>query len=116
MVVKGLNSYSVMLYAKGEGEGAGIINLKCHNYRLELIFNTLDTNPPNTYNPDYKVGRSYLPFDQYQHYLDLVRNEKPIRVKFLTRHTSAPPVFIVSCGEEPPGEGEPPLKRKPKRK
>ena len=49
MITKGLNSYSVSLHAKGAGEGTGIINLKCHNYTLQLIFNTLDTNPPNTF-------------------------------------------------------------------
>ena len=37
-----------------------------------------DPMPVNTYNATTKLGVAYQCFSQYQHYLDLVRNEKPI--------------------------------------
>ena len=37
-----------------------------------------DALPANTYSDETKVGVAYQLFSQYQYYLDLIRNEKPI--------------------------------------
>lgn len=58
----------------------------------------------NLFNATYKIGAAYQPFSQYQHYLDLIRNEKPIRVTFSIE--DSPPTFVVYCSRETPGEGE----------
>ena len=58
----------------------------------------------NSYNETRKIGVAYQRFSQNQHYLDLVRNEKPISVTF--RPENSPPNFVVYCASEPPGDGE----------
>jgi len=47
---------------------------------------------------------AYQPIAQFEHYLDLIRNEKPISVTF--RPEDSPPTFVVYCAGETPGEGE----------
>jgi hypothetical protein len=47
--------------------------------RFHIRFLHPDSIPiENRYNPDIKVGTSYLPYSQYIWYIDLLRNEKPI--------------------------------------
>jgi len=89
-----------------EGKQQGIIALTCANgHGLRLYFrDPRDTLPPNTFNTATKTGTAHQPFSMYQHYLDLLRNERPIRVIFTT--TVSPPVFVVRTGVEFPGEGE----------
>jgi hypothetical protein len=58
----------------------------------------------NSYNESSKIGLAYQPISQYANYLDLIRNEKPIYVTF--RPEDSPPIFVVYCASEPPGEGE----------
>ena len=103
--VKVLTSYDAMLYP-GEGQQFGRINLNCfEDYKLYLIF--LDPSEPlatDSYNATTKVGVAHMYFHKYPHFLDLVRNEKPIAVTF--RPEDTPPTFVVWCTLEPPGEGE----------
>jgi len=102
--MEGVQRYDAFLYPN-EGRQNGRINLYCEDNRLYLIFrDPSDTLPPNTYNSTSKIGVAYQPFSQFQHYLDLIRNEKPIWVTF--RPYDTPPVFVVYCASEPPGEGE----------
>jgi len=102
--IKTLHRYDAFLYLNG-GKQDGRINLYCDDQKLYLIFRHLsDALPPNTYNATTKIGVAYQSFSQYQHFLDLVRNEKPIMVTF--RPEDKPPTFVVYCAGEPPGEGE----------
>ena len=96
--------YSAFLYPN-EGKQSGRLNLYCSNNKLYLIFrDPSDALSSNTYNAATKIGVAYQPFGQFQHYLDLVRNEKPICVTFRTE--DRPPNFVVYCASEPPGDGE----------
>ncbi len=62
------------------------------------------TLSPNTFSAATKIGVAYQPIAQFEHYLDLIRNEKPISVTF--RPEDSPPTFVVYCAGETPGEGE----------
>ena len=96
--------YSAFLYPNA-GKQEGRINLYCEESKLYLIFrDPADSLASNTYNESNKIGVAYQPINQYQNYLDLVRNEKPIRITF--RPEDTPPRFVVYCSSEPVGEGE----------
>jgi hypothetical protein len=102
--VKTLTRYDAFLYPN-EGKQSGRINLYCDDHKLYLIFrHPGDALSANTYDATSKIGVAFQTFSQYQHYLDLVRNEKPIYVTF--RPEDTPPGFVVYCASEPPGEGE----------
>ena len=102
--IKTLQRYSAFLYP-GKRENEGRINLYCGDQRLYLIFHSsLDEMQDNSYNESAWVGVAYEEFSRFQHYLDLVRNEKPIYVTFSPEVT--PPAYVVYCASEPPGEGE----------
>ena len=102
--IKTLVRYDAFLYPN-EGKQSGRINLYFDDHRLYLIFrHPSESLSSNTYNAASKIGVAYQTFTQYQYYLDLVRNEKPIFVTF--RPEDTPPTFVVYCASEPPGEGE----------
>lgn len=102
--IKAAVRYDAFLYPN-EGKQGGRINLYCEDNKLYLIFHDpRDVLSPNTYNTTAKIGIAHQPFSQFQHYLDLIRNEKPIWVTF--RPEDRPPTFVVYCAGEPPGEGE----------
>jgi len=102
--IEAVARYDAFLYPN-EGKQSGRINLYCKDSKLYLIFrHPSDTLPPNTYDAASKIGVAYQSFSQFQHYLDLVRNEKPIWVTF--RPEDRPPTFVVYCASELPGEGE----------
>lgn len=102
--IKTLESYSAFLYPNA-GKQSGRINLNFDDHKLYLIFrHPTEALPPNTYDGASKTGVAYQAFSQFQYYLDLIRNEKPILVTF--RPEDTPPTFVVYCGSEPPGEGE----------
>ena len=102
--IKTLVRYDAFLYPNA-GKQNGRINLHCTDHKLYMIFrHPSDALSPNSYNANNKIGVAYQTFSQYQHYLDLVRNEKPIYVTF--RPEDTPPNFVIYCAGEPPGEGE----------
>lgn len=102
--IKTLETYSAFLYPY-EGEQIGRINLYCGDHKLYLKFlPSSDALPSNTFDATNKIGMAYQPFSRFQYYLDLVRNEKPIKVTF--RPKDKPPTYVVYCSYEPPGEGE----------
>src|SRR5262245_35117773 len=102
--IKTLQRYDALLYPN-EGKQSGRINLYCEDHKLYLIFrHPSDPLSPNNYDAGAKIGVAHQPFSQYEHYLDLARNEKPIFVTF--RPEDTPPTFVVYCASEPPGEGE----------
>lgn len=104
--VKTCEHYSAFLYPNGS-PGVARINLYCRDgQKLYLMFQEPKDGslPSNTYNESAKVGVAYVPLSQYPNYIDLVRNEGPIRVTF--RPNDAPPRFVVYASQEEPGEGE----------
>lgn len=102
--IKVLTRYDAFLYPNG-GKQSGRINLYCDDHKLYLLFrDPSDPASPNTFNAASKIGVAYQPIVQFEHYLDLIRNEKPISVTF--RPEDAPPSFVVYCAGETPGEGE----------
>ncbi|MEW6491997.1 MAG: hypothetical protein AB1589_05530 [Cyanobacteriota bacterium] len=102
--IETVNQYTPFLYPN-QGKRSGRINLYCNTSKLYLIFADPSVPmSPNSYSPDTKIGVAYQPFEQYQHYLDLLRNEGPISITF--RPEDSPPSFVVYSGSEPPGEGE----------
>jgi hypothetical protein len=103
-LIKTLTRYDAFLYPD-KGKQNGRINLYCDDYKLYLLFNDpSEALPANTFNTTTKIGLAYQPIAQFERYLDLIRNEKPIRVTF--RPEDAPPTFVVYCAGETPGEGE----------
>lgn len=102
--IKTLSSYAAFLYPNG-GKQRGRINLYCGDHKLYIIFvDPSETLSNNSFNTNNKIGVAYQPFNLYAQYLDLIRNEKPIRVTF--RPEDSPPTFVVYCSGETPGEGE----------
>jgi hypothetical protein len=101
---KTLQRYDAFL-SPNQGKQHGRINLSFDDHKLYLFFmDPADPLPVNSYNATEKIGVAYQRFSQYPHYLDLVRNEKPISVVF--RPETTPPTFVVYCAGEVPGEGE----------
>lgn len=101
---KNLSQYSAFLYPNG-GKQRARINLYCDDHKLYLNFlDPSEALSPNTFDANYKTGVAYQPISQFDTYLDLIRNEKPIRVTF--RPEDTPPSFVVYCSGETPGEGE----------
>lgn len=101
--IKTLQRYDAFLYPN-QGKQSGRINLYCDDHKLYLIFSDpADPLAPNSFDAATKTGVAYQRFSQYQPFLDLVRNEKPISVTF--RPEDRPPSFIVYCAGETPGEG-----------
>jgi len=101
--VKTLTSYAAFLYPNGKQSGR--INLYAGDHKLYILFvDPSETVSKNSFNATNKIGIAYLPFGLYEHYLDLIRNEKPIRITF--RPEDSPPKFVVYCSGETPGEGE----------
>ena len=104
--VKNCNTYAALLYPN-EGKQEGRINLYCDdNYKLYLLFRDPGTGPlpNNSYNPNSKTGIGYQYLDNYHNYIDLLRNEKPIRVTFVDN--ANPARFVVYASREPVGEEE----------
>lgn len=102
--IKTLQRYDAFLYPNQDKQ-SGRINLYCDDHKLYLIFiDPVDVLPANSFNSTSKTGVAYQHFSQYPHFLDLVRNEKPISVTF--RPDDTPPTFVVYCAGETPGQGE----------
>lgn len=58
---------------------------------------------PPRYNPDTKFGSINVPVDEMSHYVDLVRNEKPI---YAYLNSENPQWNAISTSKEPVGEEE----------
>ena len=102
--IRMLDRYDAFLYPN-EGKQSGRLNLYCDDHKLYLLFlDPEDALPANSFDDAAKIGRGYQRFSQYRHFLDLVRNERPVWVTFIPEDT--PSTFVVFCGAETPGEGE----------
>lgn len=97
--VKNCERYSAFLYPNGKDSAR--INLYCSDgYKLYLIFSSQTSS--NTYNESSKTGIGYQPIDRYSDFIDMVRNEKPVRVTFNPSSKN----FVVYVSSEPVGEEE----------
>lgn len=102
--IKTLTRYDAFLYPNA-GKQSARINLYCDDHKLYILFKDPgEAIPANSFNSTSKIGIAYQPIVQYQNYLDLIRNEKPIRVTF--RPEDSTPTFVIYCAGETPGEGE----------
>lgn len=59
--------------------------------------------PANFYNPAAKRGGAFVPYDLYPTYVDLLRNEKPLKIYL---NSDKPEWNQLLTGDEPVGEGE----------
>jgi hypothetical protein len=59
--------------------------------------------PRNSFDPATKRGNLFLPRWQFEWFVDLLRNEKPVSVYL---NSVTPRVNTLFTGPEPPGEGE----------
>lgn len=102
--VEPVQRYAAFLYPDPP-KRAGRINLYCTSAKLYLLFgDPADPLPSNTYDATSKTGVGYQHIDDYDRYIDLVRNEGPIQVTF--NPDAVPPSFVVYAASEAPGEGE----------
>ena len=102
-VIKTVQTYAAFLYPNSKGSKARI-NLCCSDgYKLYILF-TEDDLPLNSFNATHNIGSAYADLDEYPGYIDLIRNEKPVRVTF--RPEDSPPNYVVYVSGEEPGEGE----------
>jgi hypothetical protein len=101
---KNVEHYSAFVNA-GEVYAARI-NIYCgEGHRLFIRFPREGVDPPtNNYDPVNTIGAAFEPIARYPYYMDLLRNEKPVWVKFYTEWE--PPRFMVYVSREPAGEGE----------
>jgi hypothetical protein len=91
-----------------EGRPRARLVLSCSDCVLTLVFSDPIGSgappPSNTFDAASKTGSAFMPLSQYTNYIDLLRNEKPIWVNFITE--GAIPSFEIYCQSEPTGEGE----------
>lgn len=98
--IKNCERYAAFLYPNGDNSAR--INLYCADgYRLYLLFKD-GKLPANTYNKSIKTGVGYQPIDRFSDFVDMVRNEKPVRVTFNTTNKR----YVVYVSSEEVGEGE----------
>ena len=81
-----------------------VISCRGSGFTLAIYFLTdLSYVPNNAYDPTAKRGTMYMPSDQYEWYIDLLRNERPI---YCFLNSSYPLFNGIYTGAEPVGEGE----------
>ena len=105
-----VSSYEVNL-ARQMTIGGGAIkfyaNILCRSgdgYRFAIYFLRSDSSPAdNVYNPTAKWATAYLPAEQFNWYIDLLRNEKPV---YAYLNSDRPIGNRLYTGAEPVGEGE----------
>ena len=102
--VRTAQKYDVFLTASDGKPGARIV-IYSSDCTLQLVFSdSAGSSASASYEATTKTGFVIMPMSQYMIYLDLLRNEKPVYVNFITE--AAPPSFEVFCQNEPTGEGE----------
>lgn len=102
---KTVEHYAAFLYPN-DTDSSSRINLYCADrHRLYLLFYEDGVNlPDNSFSANTNTGVAYAPLSQYPSYIDMLRNEKPVRVTF--RPEDTPARYVVWVSQEEPGEGE----------
>ena len=93
-------TYASFLYPQGSSGRARINISGTDGNKLFLIFGGTGTN---SWDAATKTGVAYGTDAEFDRYIDLLRNEKPIIV---TVNPNAPVAFVVYASAEPVGEGE----------
>jgi hypothetical protein len=103
-----VTSYHVLLGRQLEIGGgkfyAAIVCTGADGTKMYIYFARPDSiSLSNSYNPQFKNGNVFLPYDLYPTYIDLLRNEKPLNLYF---NSDKPEWNQLMTTEEPIGEGE----------
>ena len=103
-----VSTYKVLLGRQLEIGGgkfyAAIVCSAADGTKFYIYFSRPDSIVlPNSYNPQYKNGNAFLPYDLYPTYIDLLRNEKPVNMYL---NSDKPEWNQLLTGDEPVGEGE----------
>ncbi len=72
-------------------------------HSVVIKFSSHHPLPEDAYNANAKMFLSFVPFQHLPHYVDLLRNEAPLKVSF---NINAPAGCMIFTGHETPGEGE----------
>ena len=72
-------------------------------YSVVIRFSTNHPLPEDAYNANAKMYLSFVPFQHLPHYVDLLRNEAPLKASF---NKENPAGCMIYTGHETPGEGE----------
>ncbi len=83
-----------------------VANIGCYGKKGKMMVNFIEVNhsfPKSSYDADKELGTMYLPIAQLPHYVDILRNEKPL---FAYCNKNKPQWNSISTGHEPVGEGE----------
>ena len=102
---KVINSYAAFLYPTN-GTNEARINVYCTDgYKLYILFRREGSDlGTSSFNAGSKTGVAYEVIGGFDRYLDLLRNEKPVRTTF--NPDSTPPSYVVYVAGEPVGEEE----------
>lgn len=103
-----LSTYQVTLGRQLEVSGGkyyALIVCNASDGHVYLIYFTRPDSitPANFYNPTYKRGGAFIPYDLYPTYIDLLRNEKPLNIYL---NSDKPEWNQLLTGAEPVGESE----------
>lgn len=106
-----VSSYDVRLAKKLDTHVDGylvnfhsILSCRGSGYTLAIYFLTESSHVPNNaYDAGLKRGTMYLPLEQYDMYIDLLRNERPV---YCFLNSSYPLQNGIYTGAEPVGEAE----------
>jgi hypothetical protein len=83
---------------------AAIVCTGTDGTRMYLCFARPDSvTLSNSYNPQYRNGNVFLPYELYPTCIDLLRNEKPVSMYF---NSDRPEWNQLLTGNEPVGDGE----------
>ncbi|HNR06882.1 MAG TPA: hypothetical protein PKM27_06155 [Saprospiraceae bacterium] len=72
-------------------------------YSVVIKFSSNHPLPEDAYNASARMYLSFVPFQHLPHYVDLLRNEAPLKASFNKEH---PAGCMIYTGHETPGEGE----------
>jgi hypothetical protein len=106
-----IDSYEVKLSREMNGYAQGM-NVKfpaymlCRGKEFHVIVYVLDDSSPvpdNTFLSQYKRGTIFVPRWQYDWFLDMLRNEKPV---YCYLNSDTPKWNSLYTGQEPVGEQE----------
>lgn len=106
-----INNYEVKIAREMNGSAQGLslkfpVYILCRGNEFHVVVYVLDDSSPvpeNTFLPQYKRGTIFVARWQYEWYLDLLRNEKPV---YCYLNSNTPKWNSLYTGREPVGEQE----------
>ena len=106
-----VKTYEVRIARELTGTAEGLTvrfpaSILCQGEKYHTVAYFLDDTSPvpaNTFLPEYKRGTIFVPRWQYEWFIDLLRNEKPV---FCYLNSDTPKWNSLYTGQEPVGEQE----------